>query len=253
MRILSIVLTTVVAIWGQVAPDPTQLQELIASARASAMRYEGHLPDFNCTKVTDRWEDGSGTGTNWKKRDTLEEAVAFGRNGQTLMKVLKINGKPSTRSRGRLGGVIEDSLLAGAIVPQGVFGRQAQARMDWDGWEMRGGRRIAVLNFRAKAENYPDGKTRWELMVTGKLFFDPSAGNVVRIEVSQEGPPGYPFKESGWTMDYEPVVLSQQELILPVSGVFHSVRGGTLFRNEIRYVDYRKYDTESSIRFEDSK
>jgi hypothetical protein len=253
MRIFSIVLTTVTAIRAQAPPDPTQLQELITRARASAMRYEGHLPDFNCTKVTDRWEDGSGTGNQWKKRDTLEEAVAFGRNGQTLMKVLKINGKPSTRSRGRLGGVTEDALLAGAIVPQGVFGRQAQAQLEWDGWQMRGDRRIAVLNFRAKGENYPDGKTRWELKVTGKLFFDPSAGDVVRIEVSQEGPPGYPFKESGWTMDYVPVVLSGRQLILPVNGVFHSLRGRTLFRNEIRYVDYRKYDTESSIRFEDSK
>jgi hypothetical protein len=41
-------------------------------ARASAMRYEGHLPDFN----------GAGAGDKWKQRDTLEAAVAFGRNGQ---------------------------------------------------------------------------------------------------------------------------------------------------------------------------
>jgi hypothetical protein len=253
MRILSIVLATVTAIRAQAPPDPEQLQELINRARASAMRYQGHLPDFNCTKVTDRWEDSSGTGNKWKKRDTLEEAVAFGRSGQTLMKVLKINGEPSTRNRGRLGGVIEDSLLAGAIVPEGVFGRQAQAELEWDGWQMRGGRRIAVLDFRGKGVNYPDGKTGWELKVTGKLFFDPSTVDVVRIEVSQVGPPGYPFKESGWTMDYAPQVLSGRELVLPVSGVSHSTRGRTLFRNEIRYVDYRKYDTESSIRFEDSK
>jgi hypothetical protein len=101
--------------------------------------------------------------------------------------------------------------------------------------------------------NYPDGKTRWELKVTGKLFFDPSTGDVIRIEVSQEGLPGYPFKESGWTMDYAPVVLSGRELILPVGGVSYGTRGSTLFRNEIRYVDYRKYDTASSIRFEEPK
>ena len=95
-------------------PDAAEQQELLRQIRASAMRFQGHLPDFLCTKLTQRFEDHSGTGHSFKLRDTLEESVVFSSNGQTAIKLVKLNDKLTNRPRFGLrgiGGVIEDALL----------------------------------------------------------------------------------------------------------------------------------------------
>ena len=250
MRLLLAVLTSITVLQAQSSPDSAKLQDLINRARASAMRYDGHLPDFSCTKITVRWEDSSGSGKEWKKRDTLEESVSFAGNGNTQTKLEKLNGVATNKSWAQLQGVRENKLLSGAIVPQEVFGPKAKTRFEWNRWETRAGRMTAVLRFHGIGENYPDGKTRYELQLTGDVYFDPLAGDVIRIEVSQQGPPGYPFKESGWEIDYAPVTLSGRELVLPVGGAVHGAWSKVLFRNEIQYRGYRKYEADSSIRFD---
>jgi hypothetical protein len=250
MRLLLAVLTSMTSVQAQPPPDSANLQDLINRARASAMRYDGHLPDFSCTKITVRWEDSSGSGKKWKKRDALEESVSFAGNGQTLHKLEKRNGIATNMSRAQLQGMTENTLLAGAIVPQEVFGPKAETRFEWNRWETRAGRMTAVLRFHGIGENYPDGKTRYELQLTGDVYFDPLAGDVIRIEVSQQGPPGYPFKESGWEIDYAPVTLSGRELVLPIGGAVHGAIGKALFRNEVQYKGYRKYGADSSLRFD---
>jgi hypothetical protein len=250
MRLLLAVLTSITVLQAQSSPDSAELQDLINRARASAMRYDGHLPDFSCTKITVRWEDSSGSGKEWKKRDTLEEFVSFAGNGNTQTKLEKLNGVATNKSWAQLQGVRENKLLSGAIVPQEVFGPKAKTRFEWNRWETRAGRMTAVLRFDGIGENYPDGKTRYELQLTGDVYFDPLAGDVIRIEVSQQGPPGYPFKESGWEIDYAPVMLSGRELVLPVGGAVHGARSKVLFRNAIQYRGYRKYEADSSIRFD---
>lgn len=232
-------------IHAQAPPGAAQLQQLIDRARASAMRYEGRLPDFSCTKLTNRWEGGPNK--KWKQRDSLEESVSFASNGRTQIHLVKRNGKTAKNQRDRFKGVIEDELLAGSLVPREIFGARAGARVEWSRWEVRQGRQLAVLAFQAKGENWPDGKTRYELKLSGKVYFDPAADEVVRIEIAQEGPPGYPFKESGWEMDYAPVTLSGRQLVLPVRGRTTITRGNAYYRNELEFTNYRKYGADATI------
>jgi hypothetical protein len=58
----------------------------------------------------------------------------------------------------------------------------------------------AVLRFHGIGENYPDGKTRYELQLTGDVYFDPLAGDVIRIEVSQARATGLPIQRE-WMGD----------------------------------------------------
>ena len=166
------------------------------------MRYQGHLPDFTCTEVTVRKEDSSGNGANWRTLDTLEELVSFASSGHVSKTLVKKNGRPTTKKKP--GGLIENAVLSGAIVPRGIFGAKAQPKFDWDHWETRSEHRIAVIAYQAVGENYPDGKTRYELKVTGQIIFDDTAGNLIRTESSSVGPPGYPF---GVTVHVPSVIL----------------------------------------------
>jgi hypothetical protein len=211
------------------------------------MRYEGHLPDFTCTEVTVRKEDSSANGTNWRTVDTFEELVSFASNGRVSKKLVKRNGRPTTKSRP--GGLTENAVLAGAIVPRGIFGKNAQPKFEWDHWETRSDHRIAVIAYKAVGFNYPDGKTRYELKVIGRIFYDDTAGDLIRTESSNTGPPGYPFGEVRVDIDYAPVTLSDRELILLTSSVMTTTRGKRRYRSEFQFLAYRKYDADTTIRF----
>jgi hypothetical protein len=233
---------------AQTAPDAAAFDALLARVRASAMRYQGHLPDFTCTEVTVRQEDSPGNDGNWRTLDTLEEVVSFASSGRVSKTLVKKNGRPAGGSKPR--GVIENGVLGGAIVPRGIFEAKAQPQFDWDHWETRAEHRIAVIAYHAVGENYPDGKTRYELKVTGRIVFDDTAGNLVRTESSNIGPLGYPFGEVRVETDYAPVSISYREWILPIQAVMTSVRGKRRYRSEIQFSGYRKYQADSSIRFD---
>ncbi len=215
------------------------------------MRYEGHLPDFTCTEVTVRKEASSTNGTNWRTVDTFEELVSFPSNGRVSKKLVKRNGRPTAKSSP--GGMIENVVLASAIIPRGIFGENARPKYEWDRWETRSDHRIAVIAYKAVGFNYPDGKTRYELKVSGRIFYDETAGNLIRTESSNIGPPGYPLGEVRVDTDYAPVNLSDRELILPISSVMMTTRGKRLDRSEVHFLAYRKYDAGATIRFDQER
>ena len=106
-----------------------------------------------------------------------------------------------------------------------------------------------MIAYQAVGENYPDGKTRYELKVKGRIVFDDTVGNLVRTESSSTGPPGYTFGEVRVETDYAPVTVSDRELILPTKAVMTTVRGRRRYRSEIEFSGYRKYQADSTIRF----
>jgi predicted cupin superfamily sugar epimerase len=48
--------------------------------------------------------------------------VYFYQGGRTAIKLLMVDGKLTNRTHLNMGGIIEDALLAGAIVPANIFG-----------------------------------------------------------------------------------------------------------------------------------
>ena len=247
--LLVTLLATASGISAQPAPSAEALHELFQRVKMSAMRYDGHLPDFNCTESTIRKEPISRDGTNWRTVDTFEEFVSFASNGSVSKKLVKLNGRPTKKSS--LGGLIENLVLAGAIVPRGIFGETARATFEWDHWETRSDHQIAVIAYRAVGFNHPDGKTRYELKVSGRISYDDTAGNLIRTESSSVGPPGYPLGEVRVETDYAPVTLSDRTLILPTSSVMTTTRGKKRYRNEFQFLAYRKYDARATISFDE--
>jgi hypothetical protein len=236
--------------FAQPAPDAPAFDALMARIAESAMRYQGRLPDFSCTEVTVRMEENkSKSGTNWRTLDTLEEAVSFASTGRISKTLVKKNGRPTTSNKA--GGLTENGVLSDAIVPRGIFGAKAQAKFAWDHWETRADHRIAVIAYQAAGENYPDGKTLYELKVTGRIDFDDTAGDLIRTELSSVGPPGYPFAEVRVETDYGPVRISDRELILPRGAVVTAVSGQRKYKSEIQFLGYRKYQADATIRFND--
>lgn len=235
---------------AQARPDAAEQKVLTDKIQRTALRFRGQLPDFIAAEQETRWEAfGSG---KWKQHDLLEMLVYFGRQGQTGIKLLSIDGKPTRKEYRRAGGVIDTAYLGGAILPIALFAPIANPRLQWSGWRTLADKRVAVLSFTAQpvVKNYPDGKHGYPIGFHGLVFADPSEGMPLRIEAHVDPPPGYPFQDSGWDADYGPVNISGRELMLPVKGTTYVTRGKNRAKNELTFTGYRKYEADSTVTFD---
>jgi hypothetical protein len=227
-------------------PSAAEQQELTAKIKQTALRFRGQLPDFICTEIETRWEGNSSAGAKLKKRDSLEMLVYFTQEGRTGVKLLKIDGKPTRKDYEKAGGAMDPEFLHGAILPTHLFGPKADPEFEWKRWDRRGGRHAAVLAFRAKKAIQAQGLP---LAFHGLVYADPTDGMLMRLEVEGDVPPSSLFDETGWEADYEAVTLSGRELILPVRAVTRFRRGKSLWRNEMQFTGYRKYEADSTVTF----
>ena len=240
--------------WGQTGSEPlspAEQQALIAKIPFTALRFRGQLPDFTALEQETRWVDPSGAG-RWKKRDTLLMLISFTPDGRTGVKLLKVDGKPAKRAYDQEAGAKDPEFLHGAILPTHLFGPKAETQFEWVRWDTLDGRRVAVFSFRAKPvfelQVQPGQIVR--LGFHGLVYADPSNAAVMRLETMTDAPPGYPFEESGWDVDYGVVSLSGRELLLPVRAVTHYRRGQARWKNEIQLSGYRKYEADSTVTFD---
>ena len=154
-----------------VPPDSVEQARIIAAFRKSAMRYQGHLPEFVCTQVTTRSVDSTGTGDHLKQQDVFEERVVFS-NGQENYTLLSFNGKPTKKTHRNIGGIYENGLLRGVLVPAYLFGARAPVSLEWSRWDSVAGNAAHVIAFRVAPSflSNPGGKTSYLLGFHGFVW-----------------------------------------------------------------------------------
>jgi hypothetical protein len=233
----------------QPSPDAAAQENTIADFRHKAVRYRGHLPDFICIETTTRSE-----GEKLKQRDVLLEQVAFS-GGHEVIKLIAINGKPTTKNPLRVGGVIENSLLAGLIVPSNYFGAKAPVTLKWMRWDTLDGKPAQVISFTVapSVTNYPDGKTPWLLGYHGLAWAGTADNGLLRIEADEDSPPHYPFKNNRTEVDYASVDIAGTAFILPVKAVISGNAGRSAYRNVVEFTKYRKFQADASVTFDESQ
>ena len=237
---------------AQAPPDSAEQFRIIAELRKSAMRYQGHLPDFLCTKVTTRSTDQTGTGEHMKQQDVLEERVAFSR-GRAVYTLVKINDKPTKKTHEKLGGMIEDDLIASSLVPNYLFGPRAPVTFEWKRWDTVDGKQAHVIAYQVKPSvlNYPDGRTPYLLGFHGFAWVSASDSSLLRLEEHDDAPPGYPIVDGGNTIDFETVSISGAAFLLPVRGTTFGRVGKAAWRNTMEFIRYGKFQADVSLSFEE--
>lgn len=234
-------------------PDPAEQARIIALLRKSALRYQRHLPEFVCTQVTTRSEDSTGTGQHLKPRDVLEERIVFS-GGQEDYTLTRINGKPTKKTHDSLDGMFEGGLLGMAIVPNYLFGPRAPASLEWARLDQIDGKPAHVIAFHVapSVRNSPDGKTTFLIGFHGFAWMSAADGSLMRLERITDGPPGYPLRNNRHTIDYGNVDISGTQFHLPIRAVVSGQAGKFMWSNTIEFTAYRKFQTDTSIRFEDT-
>lgn len=234
------------------APDANQQREILARISQFALRYKGHLPDFSCTELIDRSHADGGADPQWKHQDTLEAAAGY-LDDRASYKLLKVNGK-SPGLHPFENGLGSQGVLGAALVPNHIFDPRVSTHFNWSKVEMRQGKRLYVFTYEvAPFLKLKDGSKEVTVGFHGYFSADPETGMILVRHQEMDSPSDYRYQQYITDIEYGPVTISGVEMILPVKASENVREGKRLMRNEIQFVNYRKYSADSTVTFGEPK
>ena len=237
------------------APAPEDFQKIVQSTTDKARNYSANLPNYICAQVTKRYVDPTGA-ENWRLVDTIQEQLTYFEQKENY-KVVMVSGKaaPETLKHEQLGGATSSGEF-GSIL-NGIFAPETQTEFTWDHLGKWQGRIMYVLAFNVPVSRsgytiYHQGSQR---KITagyhGLIYADRDTGMVMRIKMEcQEIPPDYPIQKVELDLNYGFIKISEMEYVLPLRSELRSKEGSYLVKNETDFRLYRKYGTESVIKFD---
>jgi hypothetical protein len=246
--------------------DPAAILNL---ARANALNYSRSLPDFTCTELISRYDNGGGPGP-WTAVDKLTMEVSFSGQREDYRLVAR-NGRPADRALEDVSGALTRGEFGSALLL--IFQPNSATSFQWKRWEHLHGRRLAEFAYRVTAE-----KSHYVLQRPGQsavvgfhgiVDMLPEDGAVFRWTVEAEPPKDFPVLSSSVRMDYDYRKIEGASYLLPVHAEMLSSERGLsgkeadrlpprartaatrpiYHRNVIEFQNYRKFGVDSSITF----
>ncbi len=233
------------------APSEAEQDAMLAAIRQYAEAYISHLPNFICAQETQQFEAGR-KATHWHKGDTLRSKLVFINCNEERSLELVNNKPPGSGKRWRTPLTTEGEF--GTLIGS-VFGASTEASFQWHGWETIRGRRVAVFDYLVDHEHSTLKLTLSDLAHSvvpyhGSVYADSVTGAVWRISNSAfDIPPEVRTKSISTVIDYEQVPIGGTEYLLPVQAVVALDTGSNNVRNEMWFSEYRKFETDSSVRY----
>ena len=236
-------------------PDSIEQGKIIEETREYVKNYTKNLPNFICVQVTRRDVDPTGTGTAWHHEDTITTKLSYNEGREDYQVVLVNNTAPpagttmdklgGTNSAGEFGSMMRD-----------IFDRESSARFEWDHWGKLRGRATYVFSydigqqhsrFHIIAEKTNDIVTAYR----GLIYIDQDTKMVTKYtEIPYDIPEAFPIHNVQLSLDYDFTKIGDSEFLLPLKSVNSSTSTRHLSKNQIEFRLYRKFDTESTIKFE---
>ena len=229
-------------------------QELLERTRQWALSFTANLPDFICTQITRR-SDNQGQGdTALKKRHDIVTKVQFVGGAESYL-TLTVDGKPSQRHIREISGMGE---FGSAL--QALFQPDSPARFFHEGDSLVDGQPAVVF-----AVTHPSGYP----LYTGVLH-DGTLQNFVRvgyeghIHIAKDSsevlrivgkrifgvPADFPVRQARFRIDYGPVDIEGDTHWLPLRSRDILVgRRGWINRNENKWMNYRRFATNTTLDF----
>jgi hypothetical protein len=236
-------------------PDSITQQKILEIIRQYAENYTANLPNFVCIQVTRQAVDPNG-GDNYRSLGRILAKVSYN-EGQEHYNVYSVNGKLTDSTmeklRGR-GGATSTGEFASLM--RETFDPKSDAEINWDHWATLRGRRMAVFNYAIDSghSSYSISYGEDQRIVTaynGLIYADPSTGEITRIKfVAVNIPKSFPVKETSEILDYDLTDISGKQYVVPLAAQLWMHAGRESNHNEIEFRDYRKYGTDSSIKYD---
>lgn len=234
-------------------PDSVEQAKIIDQTREYALNYTKQLPNFICVQVTRRDFDPTGTGNNWYHADTITARLSY--NGVENYEVILHNNEPVTNASMRQFGGTTSEGEFGSMMKE-IFEPESQTQFSWDHWGKLRGRKTYVFAYDV-AQEYSkyhveaDGAEAIVPAYRGLVYIDEDTNAVVKIIMTPYNmPAAFPIKQINSTLDYDLEDIGGTQYMLPLKSVLTSKRDRQMTRNDIEFRLYRKFGTESTIKFE---
>jgi hypothetical protein len=234
-------------------PDSVEQAKIIDEAREYALNYTKQLPNFICVQVTRRDIDPSGTGNNWYHGDTITARLSY--NGFENYEVILHNNQPVTNASMRQFGGMSSQGEFGSMMKE-VFEPETHTEFSWDHWGKLRGRKAYVFAYDVQQEfsKYRVEADDAEGIVPayrGLVYIDEDTKAVVKIVMTPYNMPStFPIHDITSSLDYDFETIGDQQYMLPLKSVLISRRARQMSKNDIEFRLYRKFGTESTIKFE---
>ena len=237
-------------------PDAAEQKRILADATEYVINHEINLPNFICTQITRRFEDATGKNA-WRPIDIIVERLTYFEHKEDY-RVVELNGRPSNLPHNQLHGASSSGEFGSVM--KGIFAPDSEAEFTWQsGFTLRG-RKMHVYSYsvRANRSSYhvvlPEQSIDFKAAYHGLIFVDSRKHFIHRITLHADGiPPSFPVQDISLALDYEYTRIGDTDYLLPLTFELRSREGNVFIKNDVDYEDYRKFGSDTNIRFGESE
>lgn len=239
-------------------PDSIRQQQILDAMKQYASNYTQNLPNFVCVEVTRNYVDPN-AGDHFRSTGNVLAKLSYN-GGVEHYNVYSVNGKLTDTTMENLhnGGAVSTGEF-GSMMRE-IFDPKSQAEFNWDHWATLRGRRMAVFNYFIDSGHsqwsitYGADKNDEQRIITaykGLVYGDPNTGEIDRIKfVAVNIPRSFPVSATTEVLDYDLVDISNQKYVVPLRAQLLMNAGRENAKNEIEFRNYRKFGTESTIKYD---
>lgn len=245
-------------------PPPTSEEQaaVIDEVRDYALNYSKTLPDFICTQVTRRFAaptpgtkygGPAGGDPTWYLQDTLTIKLSYFEQKEDY-KLILVNNAMTTQDYKTLGGATTTGDF-GSMMRE-IFERATEAKFEWDHWATLRGRRTLVFAYhvsQSRSQWHINWDRKMDVMPAyrGMVYIDKDTHMVTRVTLEAiEIPAGFPIHKAETVLDYDYQDISGHTFLLPLKSSTIMASSEYLTKNDEEFRVYRKYSTESDIKYE---
>ena len=234
-------------------PDSVEQGKILDETREYVMNYTKNLPNFICVQVTRRDVDPSASGNNFYHVDTITARLSYNGQQEHYEVILKNNQPVTNVSMEQLGGTVSAGEF-GSMMKE-IFEPDSQARFGWERWATLRGRRTYVFSYDIAQENskfhvLADNKEEIVPAYRGLVYIDRDAKMVTKITLNPYNiPADFPVREAHESLDYDFQKIGDADYMLPLKAEL-TLRAKYLTKNDIEFRLYRKFGTETTIKFD---
>jgi hypothetical protein len=235
-------------------PNSIEQKQILDQVTEQALNYTENLPNYICTQVTRRHIDPSGT-ESYSLYDTLQEQLTFFDKKESYKVTMVNNHSVANGDHMQQGGATSSGEF-GTMLRE-IFEPTSHTQFDWEKWATLRGRRMYVFSFRVEQEfskySIMHVESRRQIIsgYHGLIYADRDTKSIMRITVQCDTiPADFPIQQVALMLDYDFTKIGDQEFLLPLKSDLHSRQGKFLNWNETEFRLYRKFGTESEIKYD---
>jgi len=225
---------------------------LIEETRRHALAFASELPNFVVTQKVTRYVQAPVTKGKWQQQDTIDIDLTYEVGSGEQRKVVKIDGKPTTKSYdelhlmtsiGEFGSGFGFAFGSGSILKEGSH--DTLRGRDTIMYDFKSNHANRTVDSGVRPQGIPQGSIAIRSdSASGRVWIDPTATRVLRMELTMDLPPSTPISLNEIAIDYDWAIIEGNKYLLPVHAeVLSGIDSQKYYlKNVIEFVNYRKWE-----------